>query len=222
MWVVREILLERPRPLPGRALRRSITYEPCESALTPLPGSASALYSDVRPRGIAQNWVTRTHMNPPIQASTAHHEAGHAVVAHHLGARVEKIVLDASNPNEGGAVIIVKDLSLETRLVISLAGPLAEAKFEAGKASKCEVRFDLTRIETILSVAYEDHFLEEVDPVIHFQVDGSGSIPFSPTDLNLFSDLQSLCETGALKEIDQQQFGQLICRTMSCLDLKQA
>jgi hypothetical protein len=76
----------------------------------------------------------------------------------------------------------------------------------------------LAEIESIRSVAYEEAFLEESDPVIHFESDAHGPIQFCPRDMNLFSDLESLRESGLLTQIDEQEFGQLVRQAMTYLD----
>ena len=68
---------------------------------------------------------------------TAYHEAGHAVVAHHLKAKLGGIRLERENAPagwsnwEGSTDIGRCGLDQDTRMRTALAGPLAEAKFRA-------------------------------------------------------------------------------------------
>jgi hypothetical protein len=75
--------------------------------------------------------------HPP--AIVAHHEAGHAVIAHMLGCRVERVSID----EDSGASLIKwsgrGDQRTERQILSNLAGPYSQRRARTGEAAAMPV-----------------------------------------------------------------------------------
>jgi hypothetical protein len=72
---------------------------------------------------------------PPPEQRTAYHEAGHAVVCHVLGGKVEKVTIEPSpdtdrRPSDGHVIAHHEDNA--SNILIALAGPAAHARLLRG------------------------------------------------------------------------------------------
>lgn len=67
--------------------------------------------------------------------ATAYHEAGHAIIAHELGADVDNITCDSSG-RERGHCTLKESMSAENHAVWSAAGTEAQRKFLESKGVK--------------------------------------------------------------------------------------
>ncbi len=156
-------------------------------------------------------------MSQPRNAAVAHHEAGHAVVARLLGAGVREVVLSERNQEQGLSQIQVKGLSQHAIRQILFAGSLAEIKHLAMAQWGCQATFDLSQLDGLGQVAYEEDCLEECNPSIVFRTGGEQLVPFTPTHGNVFSDFEDFC-TESRETTSRDDFFRSLCAVMQRLD----
>lgn len=169
-----------------------------------------------------ENAVSWELMSPDTRIATAHHEAGHAVIAFRLQGIVEEVVLCGDNePKNRATVSGLSNLSLQAKFQIAVAGPMAELKYRAMKEWGCEVSFSLTNVEGLVRVAYQPDSLEQVSQEVYFNVAAGEVRILRPRDGDIFADFDDLCESGLSRRIDEEHFKEKLCETMKLLDLRE-
>jgi hypothetical protein len=149
--------------------------------------------------------------------AVAHHEVGHAVVADHLGADVSEIVLSERNQQEGLSHIQAKGLSEDGIRQILFAGSLAEIKYLAMAQWGCPATFDLSQLDGLKQVAYEEDYLEAGNPAIYFRTSNDQLVAFTPRDGNVFSDFEDFC-SGHRETTSRDEFFRSLRTVMQLLD----
>jgi hypothetical protein len=151
--------------------------------------------------------------------STAHHEAGHALVAHVLGRRVKGLRSCPEKPERGRALVDKEGITLNDCVRICCAGPLSEIRYEAEQKWRCRLALNACDMEGLVNLVYDERNRHSFIIVVHKFLAADGTPrDFEPPDPNAFSDLNELNKSGIPSKVDKEEFRTLLRETIDLLN----